>query len=409
MKCRHCGSQNLSPVIDLGSSPPSNAYLFEGDLNKLEKWFPLKVNVCNECFLVQTEDYSNADELFDGDYAYFSSFSKTMLDHSKNYVGSMVERFSLNEDSMVIEIAANDGYLLQLVKEQGIPCLGVEPTKSTAEAARQKGIEIVEAFFGVALAEKLVDRGFSADLMASNNVLAHVPNINDFVEGYSILLKPEGVATFEFPYLVNLFEKNQFDTIYHEHYSYLSLSAVNTIFSANGLRVFDVELIDTHGGSLRVYAEREDSPRENSQSKMVNELLANEKDGGYLSNRAYVGFQYIAEKAKDDMVKFLINAKEEGKSVSAFGAAAKGNTFINFAGIRPDLISVVADSNPAKQGKFLPGSRIPIVSEEVLASRKPDYVIILPWNLSKEISGRLDYMREWGCSFVVGIPELKIL
>ena len=409
MKCRHCGSQNLSPVIDLGSSPPSNAYLFEGDLNKLEKWFPLKVNVCNECFLVQTEDYSNADELFDADYAYFSSFSKTMLDHSMNYVGGMVERFSLNEDSMFIEIAANDGYLLQFVKEQGIPCLGVEPTKSTAEAARQKGIEIVEAFFGVALAEKLVDRGFSADLMASNNVLAHVPNINDFVEGYSILLKPEGIATFEFPYLVNLFEKNQFDTIYHEHYSYLSLSAVNTIFSANGLRVFDVELIDTHGGSLRVYAEREDSPRENSQSKMVNELLANEKDGGYLSNRAYVGFQYIAEKAKDDMVKFLINAKEEGKSVSAFGAAAKGNTFINFAGIRPDLISVVADSNPAKQGKFLPGSRIPIVSEEVLASRKPDYVIILPWNLSKEISGRLDYMREWGCSFVVGIPELKIL
>ena len=223
MKCRHCGSQNLSPVIDLGSSPPSNAYLFQKDLNKLEKWFPLKVNVCNECFLVQTEDYSNADELFDGDYAYFSSFSKTMLDHSKRYVDDMVERLSLNEDSMVIEIAANDGYLLQFVKEQSIPCLGVEPTKSTAEAARQKGIEIVEEFFGVALAEKLVDKGFSADLMASNNVLAHVPNINDFVAGYSLLLKPDGVATFEFPYLVNLFEKNQFDTIYHEHYCYLSL------------------------------------------------------------------------------------------------------------------------------------------------------------------------------------------
>jgi SAM-dependent methyltransferase len=409
MICRHCSSPNMKPVIDLGSSPPSNAYLLPEDLTKLEKWFPLKVNVCNECFLVQTEDYSNADELFDGDYAYFSSFSKTMLDHSKRYVDDMVERLSLNEDSMVIEIAANDGYLLQFVKEQGIPCLGIEPTKSTAEAARSKGIEIVEEFFGVALAKKLVSKGFSADLMASNNVLAHVPDINDFVEGYSLLLKPNGVATFEFPYLVNLFEKNQFDTIYHEHYSYLSLTAVNTIFSSNGLHIFDVEQIDTHGGSLRVFAERNDSLREKCQSKMVNQLLAKEKVEGYLSERAYVGFQGVAEKAKDDLVKFLITAKEEGKSVCAFGAAAKGNTFINFAGIRPDLISAVADSNPAKQGKFMPGSRIPIVSEEVLASYTPDYVIILPWNLKEEISARLDYMREWGCSFVVGIPELKIL
>ena len=409
MKCRHCGSQNLSRVIDLGSSPPSNAYLFHKDLNKLEKWFPLKANVCNECFLVQTEDYSNADELFDGDYAYFSSFSKTMLDHSKRYVDDMVERLSLSEDSMVIEIAANDGYLLQFVKEQSIPCLGVEPTKSTAEAARHKGIEIVEEFFGAALAEKLVEKGFSADLMVSNNVLAHVPNINDFVAGYSILLKPEGVATFEFPYLVNLFDKNQFDTIYHEHYSYLSLNAVNTIFSSNGLHVFDVELIDTHGGSLRVFAERKDSLHEKIQTEMVNELLAKEKLGGYLSKRAYVGFQEVAEKAKDDLVKFLITAKEEGKSVCAFGAAAKGNTFINFAGIRSDLIFVVADSNPAKQGKYMPGSRIPIVSEEVLASYKPDYVVILPWNLKEEISSDLSYMREWGCQFVVGIPEMEIL
>jgi len=409
MKCRHCGSQNLSPVIDLGSSPPSNAYLFQKDLNKLEKWFPLKVNVCNECFLVQTEDYSNADELFDGDYAYFSSFSKTMLDHSKRYVDDMVERLSLNEDSMVIEIAANDGYLLQFVKEQSIPCLGVEPTKSTAEAARQKGIEIVEEFFGVALAEKLVDKGFSADLMASNNVLAHVPNINDFVAGYSLLLKPDGVATFEFPYLVNLFEKNQFDTIYHEHYSYLSLTAVNTIFSANGLHLFDVELVDTHGGSLRIFAERKDSPRKTCQAETVTKLIAEENSKGYLSEQAYAGFQAVAEKAKNDLLKFLITAKDEGKLVCAFGAAAKGNTFINFAGIRSDLINVVADSNPAKQGKYMPGSRIPIVSELELASRKPDYVIILPWNLREEISGRLDYMREWGCSFVVGIPELKIV
>lgn len=409
MKCRHCYSQNLSSVIDLGSSPPSNAYLLKKDLNKLEKWFPLKVNVCNECFLVQTEDYSNADELFNSDYAYFSSFSITMLDHSKRYVDDMVKRFCLNEDSMFIEIAANDGYLLQFVKDQGIPCLGIEPTKSTAEAARSKGIEIVEDFFGVALAKKLLDNGFSADFIASNNVLAHVPDINDFVAGYSILLKPKGIATFEFPYLVNLLEKNQFDTVYHEHYSYLSLSAVNTIFSANGLHVFDVELIDTHGGSLRVFAERKDSLHKKIQSNMVSELLTEEKFRGYLSERAYVGFQYVAEKAKDDMVKFLIKAKQEGKLVCAFGAAAKGNTFINFAGIRSDFISVVADSNPAKQGKFMPGSRIPIVSEEVLASYKPDYIVILPWNLQKELILRLTYMRQWGCKFVVAIPEIKIL
>ena len=409
MKCRHCNSANMKPVIDLGSSPPSNAYLLQEDLSKLEKWFPLKVNVCVECFLVQTEDYADADELFNVDYAYFSSFSKTMLDHSKCYVGDMVDRFSLNEDSMVIEIAANDGYLLQYFKDKSIPCLGVEPTKSTAEAARSKGIEIIEEFFGVALAKNLVGKGFSADLVTSNNVLAHVPDINDFVEGYSLLLKPDGVATFEFPYLVNLFEKNQFDTIYHEHYSYLSLTAVNTIFSKNGLHVFDVELIDTHGGSLRVFAQRKDSLREEPQSKMVKELLEKENAKGYLSERAYVGFQHVAEKAKDDLVKFLITAKEEGKSVCAFGAAAKGNTFINFAGIRPDLIFAVADSNPAKQGKFMPGSRIPIVSEEVLASYKPDYVVILPWNLKEEISSRLSYMREWDCQFIVGIPTMEIL
>jgi SAM-dependent methyltransferase len=407
--CRHCSSSNLNPVLDLGSSPPSNAYLLEDDLTKLERWFPLKVNVCMECFLVQTEDYANADELFDGDYAYFSSFSKTMLDHSKCYVDDMVERFSLNEDSVVIEIAANDGYLLQFVKEQGIPCLGIEPTKSTAEAARSKGIEIVEEFFGVALAKKLVSNGFSADLIASNNVLAHVPDINDFVEGYSLLLKPNGVATFEFPYLVNLFEKNQFDTIYHEHYSYLSLTVVNTIFNANGLHVFDVELVDIHGGSLRVFSERKDSSREKFQTEIVKELLMDEKSKGYLSERAYSGFQEVVEKVKDDLVKFLITAKKEGKLVCAFGAAAKGNTFINFAGIRPDLIRVVADSNPAKQGQFMPGSRIPIVSEEILASYKPDYVVLLPWNLKEELCSHLHYMREWGCQFVVGIPELEIL
>lgn len=409
MICRHCKSSNLSPMIDLGSSPPSNAYLSESDLIKVEKWFPLRVNVCLECFLVQTEDYTNADELFDADYAYFSSFSKTMLEHSGSYVRDMESRFELSENSMVVEVAANDGYLLQYVKDRNIPCLGIEPTKSTAEAARAKGIDIVGEFFGTQLATRLVREGYSADLIAANNVLAHVPNINDFVEGFSILLKAGGVATFEFPYLVNLVEKNQFDTIYHEHYSYLSLGAVNRIFEANGLHVFDVDLIPTHGGSLRVFAERSDNAVQRKKFNSFNVLLKNEISSGYMSSEAYSGFQIIAEKAKDNLLEFLIKAKKESKLVCAFGAAAKGNTFLNFAGIRPDLIQVVGESNPAKQGKFMPGSRIPIVSEIHLASMKPDYVVILPWNLTPEISSSLSYMREWGCKFVVGIPELKCI
>jgi SAM-dependent methyltransferase len=396
-------------MIDLGSSPPSNAYLLESDLIRVEKWFPLRVNVCLECFLVQTEDYTNADDLFDMDYAYFSSFSKTMLDHSQRYVNDMVDRYGLTDDSMVIEIAANDGYLLQYVKERGIPCLGIEPTQSTGAAARKKGIEIVEEFFGVELASRLVKNGLSADLTTANNVLAHVPDINDFVKGFGILLKPDGVATFEFPYLVNLIEKAQFDTIYHEHFSYLSMIAVKNIFETNGMHIFDVELIETHGGSLRVFAERADRVDIRAESKAVSELLRSERVGGYMAYQAYSGFQITAEKVKDELIEFLIKAKRDGKSVCAFGAAAKGNTFINFAGIRPDLIQAVADSNPAKQGKFMPGSRIPIVSELDLANYKPDYVVILPWNLKEEICSLLSYMRAWECKFVVGIPKLEIL
>ena len=409
MMCRHCNSSNLKPMIDLGASPPSNAYLLESDLIGVEKWFPLRVNVCLECFLVQTEDYTNADDLFDTDYAYFSSFSKTMLDHSQRYVNDMVDRYGLTDDSMVIEIAANDGYLLQYVKERGIPCLGIEPTQSTGAAAQKKGIEIVEEFFGVDLASRLVKKGLSADLTTANNVLAHVPDINDFVKGFGILLKPDGVATFEFPYLVNLIEKAQFDTIYHEHFSYLSMIAVKNVFETNGMHIFDVELIETHGGSLRVFAERADRVDIRAESKAVSELLCSERVGGYMAYQAYSGFQITAEKVKDELIEFLIKAKRDGKSVCAFGAAAKGNTFINFAGIRPDLIQAVADSNPAKQGKFMPGSRIPIVSELALANYKPDYVVILPWNIKEEICSLLSYMRAWDCKFVVGIPNLEIL
>ena len=409
MNCRHCHASLTLPLVDLGSAPPSNAYLTELTKKAPEKWYPLKVLVCTECWLVQTEDYAGAEELFDDEYAYFSSFSSSWLTHAEQYVDQMVSRFGLDSTSNIIEVAANDGYLLQYVKEKNIPCLGIEPTASTAKAAREKGIEIVEEFFGVDLASQLVRKGLSADLTVANNVLAHVPDINDFVKGFSVLLQADGVATFEFPYLVNLIEKSQFDTIYHEHYSYLSMGSVKTIFEANGLKVFDVELIKTHGGSLRVFAERADRTQGRGESASVLDLLKNEISDGYMQQFAYLDFQLIAEKAKDDLIEFLIKAKKEGKSVCAFGAAAKGNTFMNFAGIGPDLISVVADSNPAKQGKYMPGSRIPIVSELELSSRKPDYVVILPWNLINEITSRLSYMREWGCSFVVGIPELKVL
>jgi SAM-dependent methyltransferase len=409
MECRHCKTELNLSFIDLGSAPPSNAYLNSQMLNLPEKWFPLRVLVCENCWLVQTEDYANASELFDQDYAYFSSFSQTMLEHSKNFVNKMLDRYRLNESSMVVEVAANDGYLLQYIKDKSIPCLGIEPTASTAESARSKGIPIVEDFFGVNLAKKLLEEGVSADLTIANNVLAHVPDINDFVEGFSILLKADGVASFEFPYLVNLIESNQFDTIYHEHFSYFSLTSVNSIFSANGLSIFDVELIDTHGGSLRVFAQRSDKVNKKLKSNMVQSLLNNEKINGYLSCQIYNGFQERSEKLKDDLLKFLIKAKEDEKSVYAFGAAAKGNTFINFAGIKPDLIRAVADSNPAKQGKYMPGSRIPIISENFLKASKPNYIVILPWNLKEEIITNLTYMRDWGCLFVVAIPELRVL
>jgi len=407
MKCRHCGTELLLPLIDLGSAPPSNAYLTEKTLKAPEKWFPLKVLVCNQCWLVQTEDYAGAEELFDADYAYFSSFSSSWLKHAEQYVGDMVNRFSLNEKSHVVEIAANDGYLLQYVKSKGIPCLGIEPTASTAMAAREKGIEIVEAFFGVELAKKLVAQGKQADLTAANNVLAHVPDINDFVAGFAHLLKPNGVATFEFPHLMQLVKHSQFDTIYHEHFSYLSLTAVNQIFSQNGLQVFDVQEITTHGGSLRVFAQRKDQGQ-HQVSEAVSELLSRETFAGMKTEAYYADFQQRANHVKHDLVDFLIKAKREGKKVMAYGAAAKGNTLINYAGIRPDLLPFVVDRNPAKQNKYLPGSRIPIVEEHMIHQEKPDYVLILPWNLRQEVTEQLKYIREWDGKFVTAVPSLII-
>ncbi len=407
MKCRHCGADLSLSLIDLGSAPPSNAYLTATALHASEEWFPLKVLVCSECWLAQTEDTARAEDLFDADYAYFSSYSSSWLRHAERYTADMQTRFNLNETSHVVEIAANDGYLLQYVKARGIPCLGIEPTASTALAARARGLDIVENFFSAHLARELAAQGKQADLTTANNVLAHVPEINDFVAGFAVLLKPQGVATFEFPHLFRLMVENQFDTIYHEHFSYLSLTAVNRIFAHNGLGVFDVEEHPTHGGSLRVFAQRADSGA-HAITARVADMLARESGAGMTTPGYYRGFQCRADRIKNAFLAFLIDAKNSGKKVAAYGSAAKGNTLLNYAGVRPDLLPWVSDRNPAKQGKYLPGSRIPIVDETRLRAERPEYVLILPWNLRSEVMEQLTYIREWGGQFVTAVPELKI-
>jgi SAM-dependent methyltransferase len=408
VKCRHCKAELSLPFLDLGSAPPSNGYLTEATLKAPETWFPLRVLVCGSCWLVQTEDHAGREALFTDDYAYFSSFSTSWLAHSQAYVLAMTLRFGLGSMSMVSEIAANDGYLLQYVREAGIPCYGVEPTASTAAAARAKGIAIVEKFFGVALADELAAQGRQVDLVAANNVLAHVPDINDFVAGFAHLLKEQGVATFEFPHLLRMVAENQFDTVYHEHYSYLSLTSVNRIFAANGLTVFDVEEHSTHGGSLRVFAQRTDTGRR-SKTDQVAAMLHREAQSGLTTAEYYSGFQVRTNQVKDDFYAFLIEAKRKGKSVAAYGAAAKGNTLMNYAGVRSDLIAFAVDRNPAKQGKYMPGSRIPIVGESLLKDVRPDYVVILPWNLKAEVMQQLDYIRGWGGQFVTAVPALRCM
>jgi SAM-dependent methyltransferase len=394
-------------LVDLGSAPPSNAYLTEASLHEPETWYPLRVVVCERCWLVQTEDFARAEDLFDADYAYFSSHSSSWLAHAERYVAAAVDRFGLTDASHVVEIAANDGYLLQYFQARGIPCTGVEPTASTASAARALGLSFVEDFFGVRLAETLAAEGREADLMVANNVLAHVPDINDFVSGFARLLKPHGVATFEFPHLLRLIAENQFDTIYHEHFSYLSLTALDRILPANGLGVFDVEELPTHGGSLRVFAQRLDAgvyPR----LAAVDRLLQREHEAGLDRPAGYDGFQARADRVKNTFLGFLLDAREQGRTVAAYGAAAKGNTLLNYAGVRPDLIPYVVDRSPAKQGKYLPGSRIPIVAEDRLRETKPDLIIVLPWNLKEEVMAQLAYARDWGARFVTAAPELVI-
>jgi len=407
MKCRHCKTKLNLPLIDLGSAPPSNAYLTLKTIHEPEKWFPLRVLVCKKCWLVQTEDFAQADDLFNEEYAYFSSFSVSWLKHAENYVKDIINRLNLNENSHVVEVAANDGYLLQYMKANNIPCTGIEPTRTTASAAREKGISIIEEFFGKTLANKLVEKVNQVDLIIANNVLAHVQDINDFVSGFAILLKPNGVATFEFPHLLKLIKENQFDTIYHEHFSYLSLTAVEKVFENNGLRVFDVEEHNTHGGSLRILAKRADTGKFIESCKLK-DLRSRETEAGIRTLGFYSGLQEKAYKVKVDFLSFLIKAKQEGKRVAAYGAAAKGNTLLNYAGIKSDLIDYVIDKNPNKQKKYMPGSRVPIKQEKHLKEDQPEYVVILPWNLKKEISAQLEYIRKWDGKFVIVAPKIEI-
>jgi 2-polyprenyl-3-methyl-5-hydroxy-6-metoxy-1,4-benzoquinol methylase len=406
MKCRHCDHELTHRFVDLDFAPPSNAYLTEQALNQHEKYFPLKVYVCEQCWLVQTDDVTDADELFTDDYAYFSSTSAGWLAHAKQYCELVEQRFNLNSSSFVVELAANDGYLLKNMVEKGIPCLGIEPTKSTADAAKTCGVPITQAFFTQALAQVLVDEGNKADLIIGNNVFAHVPFINDFTQGMATLLKPEGVITLEFPHVLELIKQCQFDTVYHEHFSYLSLTAVTAIFKQADLRIFDVEQLTTHGGSLRVYGCHQTSQHE--MSERVTNLHKDEFDFGLCNLKTYTQFQQRVESIKYDLFSFLMEQKQARKTVIAYGAAAKGNTLLNYAGIKPDLLPAVVDAAEAKQGMYLPGSHIPIYSPEYIQELKPDFVIILPWNIAAEVMLQQADIASWGGRFVTVIPELKM-
>ncbi len=408
MHCRFCQTPLEHVFIDLVNSPASNSFLTVDQLNEPETFYPLKVYTCPRCFLVQIDEYKKSDAIFDNDYVYFSSFSTSWLAHAKRYVDTMTGRFGLNGNSQVIEIASNDGYLLQYFLEKQIPVLGIEPTANTAAVAVEKGIPSITRFFGTELARELVAQGTQADLLLGNNVLAHVPDIVDFVAGMAVVLKPTGVITMEFPHVMNLVDQSQFDTIYHEHFSYLSFHTVSQIFESQGLVMFDVDEIPTHGGSLRIYAKHAANDAL-PISPNVARLLQKEADAGLTSMAYYSGFQPKVDQVKLNLLSFLIEQKRAGKSVAAYGAAAKGNTMLNFCGVKNDLIAFVVDANPAKQGKFLPASHIPVVHEDVLKAQQPDYVLILPWNLRDEITQQLAYIREWGGQFVVAIPELTVL
>jgi SAM-dependent methyltransferase len=406
MKCRHCATPLKHTFLDLGFAPPSNAYLTRKDLSRPEKYYPLKVKVCDHCWLVQTEDYTQADELFSTEYAYFSSTSSSWLAHAKNYTEKMVRQFSLTKNSFVIEIACNDGYLLKNFVASVIPCLGIEPTASTAVAAEALGIPVLREFFSEQLGNQLAITGKQADLIAGNNVYAHVPDINDFTRGMKAALKPSGTITLEFPHLMRLIDGVQFDTVYHEHFSYLSLYTVDRIFKAAGLRVWNLDELHTHGGSLRIYGCHVEDTRETTSA--VSMMLAEEESFGLQTLSTYQDFQAKADQVKNNLLSFLITQKQTKKTVAAYGAAAKGNTLLNYAGIKPDLLPFVCDASPAKQGKFMPGSHIPIMEPLALLERRPDYLLILPWNIASEVKQQNLRLAELGTKFVTVVPKLVI-
>jgi len=407
MNCRHCYEPLIYVFLDLGYAPPSNAYLSAAALKAPELYFPLKLFVCEKCWLVQTEDYPRADELFRRDYAYFSSVSQTWLDHAARYAQMITRRLQLDSASFVIEIASNDGYLLKNFVAASIPCLGIEPTASTAASAEKLGIPVLREFFGVELAEDLSAQGKLANLIIGNNVFAHVPHLNDFTAGLKALLKPGGTITLEFPHLMRLIEHTQFDTVYHEHFSYFSLYTVNRIFKKAGLKIWDVDELPTHGGSLRVYGCHADDPRD--ETPAVIELIREEEQRGMRRLAAYQNFQAKANQLKDNLLAFLIEQKRAGKRIAGYGAAAKGNTLLNYAGIKPDLLPYVCDAAPSKQGKYLPGSHIPIVPPDTLQKLRPDFVLILPWNITDEVTYQHRYINDWKGKFVVAVPSMRIL
>jgi SAM-dependent methyltransferase len=407
MKCRHCRSPISHTFLDLGFAPPSNAYLKATDLRSAEKYYPLRVKVCDHCWLVQTEEYTQASEIFNQDYAYFSSVSSGWLAHAARFAHAAISQFDLTESSLVIEVASNDGYLLKNFIAAGIPCLGIEPTASTASAAEALGIPVLREFFSEELGKWLAAQERQADLIVGNNVYAHVPNINDFTRGLKAALKPGGVIALEFPHLMRLIEQSQFDTVYHEHYSYLSLNTIEHIFRAVDLRVFDVLELPTHGGSLRVLGCHADDRRVTTLA--VDAMVSDERKAGLRCMATYQDFQARASQIKDDLLLFLIETKRTGKKVAAYGAAAKGNTLLNYAGVKSDLLPFVCDAAPSKQGKFMPGSHIPILAPQALKEWRPDFVLVLPWNITDEIIKGHTYVLEWGGKFVTAVPSLRIL
>jgi 2-polyprenyl-3-methyl-5-hydroxy-6-metoxy-1,4-benzoquinol methylase len=404
--CRSCGTALERTFIDLGMSPLANSYIKTEQLNRMEPFYPLHVYVCERCLLVQLEQFSTPHDIF-SDYAYFSSFSDSWLAHARAYVAMIVDRFRLDQGSRVVEIASNDGYLLQNFVTRGIPVLGVEPAANVAEAAKKKGIDTKVAFFGEKTALDLTAEGWGADLIIGNNVLAHVPDLNDFVMGLKVLLRPAGLITMEFPHLVQLMQQNQFDTIYHEHFSYFSFLAVEQVFARHGMKLFDVEELPTHGGSLRIYACHHDDASKPIEARAKELKLREEKAGfGRLSH--YLSFGPRVEATKRKLLAFLISAKQEGKHIVGYGAPAKGNTLLNYCGIRTDLIDYTVDRSPHKRGHFLPGVHVPIHEPDRVRQSRPDYLLILPWNIRQEVMEQMNYIREWGGKFVVPIPEVQV-